>query len=676
MFPPYKHPSPRQQSHNSYCCRTNSFKIPPDLNLTERPNFMNLHQTVEHEAAAAFAAAGIADSPIVLQPTKNAEHGDFQINGVMGAAKKAKQNPRELAQKVAEALTDNAVIESAEVAGPGFINLRLRPEFLAQNIQTALNDARFGVAKTDKPQTVVIDYSSPNLAKEMHVGHLRSSIIGDSISRVLEFMGNTVIRQNHVGDWGTQFGMLVAYLVEQQKDNTAFELADLEQFYRAAKVRFDEDPAFADTAREYVVKLQGGDETVLVLWKQFVDISLSHAQAVYDTLGLKLRPEDVAGESTYNNDLQPVVDDLVQKGLAVEDDGAKVVFLDEFKNKEGEPAAFIVQKQGGGFLYASTDLACLRYRVGTLHADRLLYVVDHRQALHFEQLFTTSRKAGYLPEDVKAEFIGFGTMMGKDGKPFKTRSGDTVKLVDLLDEAINRAEQVVKEKNPKWQLTTELEDGLKKISSLTNSDNLKNKLKYNLENKKLEITLENDVVYHLPIDKIDKIVRGAEEYTDTALSDAEKIARVVGIGAVKYADLSKNRTSDYVFDWDAMLSFEGNTAPYLQYAYTRVQSVFRKAGEWDATAPTVLTEPLEKQLAAELLKFEDVLQSVADTAYPHYLAAYLYQTATLFSRFYEACPILKAEGATRNSRLQLAKLTGDTLKQGLELLGIDVLDVM
>ena len=637
---------------------------------------MNLYQTVEREAQAAFAAAGLSDSPVVLQAAKNPDFGDFQINGVMGAAKKAKQNPRELAQKVAEALADNTVIESAEVAGPGFINLRLRPDFLAQNIQTALNDAHFGVAKTAQPQTVVIDYSSPNLAKEMHVGHLRSSIIGDSISRVLEFMGNTVIRQNHVGDWGTQFGMLVAYLVEQQKDNAAFELADLEQFYRAAKVRFDENPAFADTAREYVVKLQGGDETVLALWKQFVDISLSHAQAVYDTLGLKLRPEDVAGESKYNDDLQPMVDDLVQKGLAVEDDGAKVVFLDEFKNKEGEPAAFIVQKQGGGFLYASTDLACLRYRIGRLKADRLLYVVDHRQALHFEQLFTTSRKAGYLPEDVKAEFIGFGTMMGKDGKPFKTRSGDTVKLVNLLDEAVNRAEQIVKEKNPKWQLTTELEDGLKKISSLTNSDNLKNKLKYNLENKKLEITLENDVVYHLPIDKIDKIVSGAEEYTDTALSDAEKIARVVGIGAVKYADLSKNRTSDYVFDWDAMLSFEGNTAPYLQYAYTRVQSVFRKAGEWDATAPTVLTEPLEKQLAAELLKFEDVLQSVADTAYPHYLAAYLYQTATLFSRFYEACPILKSEGATRNSRLQLAKLTGDTLKQGLDLLGIDVLDVM
>ena len=632
---------------------------------------MNLHQTVEREAAAAFAAAGITDSPVVLQPTKNAEHGDFQINGVMGAAKKAKQNPRELAQKVAEALADNTVIESAEVAGPGFINLRLRPEFLAQNIHAALNDARFGVAKTDKPQTVVIDYSSPNLAKEMHVGHLRSSIIGDSISRVLEFMGNTVVRQNHVGDWGTQFGMLVAYLVEQQKDNAAFELADLEQFYRAAKVRFDEDPAFADTAREYVVKLQGGDETVLALWKQFVDISLSHAQAVYDTLGLKLRPEDVAGESKYNDGLQPVVDDLVQKGLAVEDDGAKVVFLDEFKNKEGEPAAFIVQKQGGGFLYASTDLACLRYRIGRLKADRLLYVVDHRQALHFEQLFTTSRKAGYLPENVKAEFIGFGTMMGKDGKPFKTRSGDTVKLVDLLDEAIKKAAIVIKEKSHLAQL-------LEKIQNAFHVDVQLGDLKIKLNTDELIITLNDNYSAAIPLSKqfTIKDANNVTEYKDVAFDNIFENSKKIGIGAVKYADLSKNRTSDYVFDWDAMLSFEGNTAPYLQYAYTRVQSVLRKAGEWDATAPTVLTEPLEKQLAAELLKFEDVLQSVADTAYPHYLANYLYQIATLFSRFYEACPILKTEGATRNSRLQLAKLTGDTLKQGLDLLGIDVLDVM
>ena len=572
---------------------------------------MNLHQTVAREAEAAFQAAGIGGSAIVLQPAKNADFGDFQINGVMGAAKQAKQNPRELAQKVADALAGNAVIESAEVAGPGFINLRLHADFLAKNLQAALNDSRFGVAEAADKKTVVIDYSSPNLAKEMHVGHLRSSIIGDSIARILGFLGHKVIPQNHVGDWGTQFGMLVAYMVAQQQDNAEFKLADLEQFYREAKVRFDEDAAFADTAREYVVKLQGGDEAVLALWKQFVEISLSHAQNVYDNLGLLLTPDDVAGESKYNDDLQVVVDDLSAKGLAVDDDGAKVVFLDEFKNKEGEPAAYIVQKSGGGFLYSTTDLACIRDYVGRLQGDRLLYVVDHRQGLHFAQLFATSRKAGYLPENVEAEFIGFGTMMGKDGKPFKTRSGDTVKLVDLLDEAVERATALVQSKN-----------------------------------------------------------------SELSAEEAAKIGQTVGIGAVKYADLSKNRTSDYVFDWDSMLSFEGNTAPYLQYAYTRVQSVFRKAGEWDENAQPVLTEPLEKQLAVELLKFEDVLQSAADTAYPHYLAAYLYQVATLFSRFYEACPILKAEGAARNSRLQLAKLTGDTLKQGLELLGIETLEVM
>lgn len=572
---------------------------------------MNLHQTVSQEAEQAFSAAGIAGAPVILQPAKNADFGDFQINGVMGAAKQAKQNPRELAQKVADALAGSAVIDSAEVAGPGFINLRLNAGFLAGHLRTALNDARCGVAETANKQTVVIDYSSPNLAKEMHVGHLRSSIIGDSIARILGFLGHTVIRQNHVGDWGTQFGMLVAYMVEQQQHNAEFQLSDLEQFYRNAKVRFDEDAAFADTAREYVVKLQGGDEAVLALWKQFVEISLSHAQNVYDTLGLLLTPEDVAGESKYNDDLQVVVDDLTAKGLAVDDDGAKVVFLDEFKNKEDEPAAYIVQKSGGGFLYSTTDLACIRDYVGRLKGDRLLYVVDHRQGLHFAQLFATSRKAGYLPENVSAEFIGFGTMMGKDGKPFKTRSGDTVKLADLLGEAVERATALVQSKN----------GGL-------------------------------------------------------AAEEAAAIGRTVGIGAVKYADLSKNRTSDYVFDWDVMLSFEGNTAPYLQYAYTRVQSVFRKAGEWDKTAALTLNEPLEKQLAVELLKFEDVLQNAADTSYPHYLAAYLFQVATLFSRFYEACPILKAEGQTRNTRLQLAALTGATLKQGLELLGIETLEVM
>ncbi|ORF01478.1 arginine--tRNA ligase [Snodgrassella alvi] len=573
---------------------------------------MKLHQLVAAEVEQAFSANGLTDQPIILQPAKNRDFGDYQINGVMGAAKKTRQNPRELAQRVADALQQNPLIATAEVAGPGFINLKLRPEKLAQYIKASLQDEHLGIARNSKPQTIVIDYSSPNLAKEMHVGHLRSSIIGDSLNRVLTFLGHKVIAQNHVGDWGTQFGMLVAYLIEQQQNGRAdLELADLEQFYRNAKVRFDEDKNFADTARDYVVKLQSGDASVLALWQQFVQTSLQHAQAVYKKLGLKLLPADVTGESFYNDQLQSTVNELLAKGIAVDSDGTKVVFLDEFKNQDNEPAAFIIQKKDGGFLYASTDLACLRYRINTLHGNRLLYVVDARQSLHFDELFTVARKAGWLPDTVHAEHVPFGTMMGKDGKPFKTRSGDTVKLMDLLNEAVTRASALVASKNPE---------------------------------------LSTDEIAH--------------------------IGEVVGIGAVKYADLSKNRTSDYIFDWDSMLSFEGNTAPYLQYAYTRVQSVFRKAGTWDNNAAITLNEAMEQQLAVELLKFEDVLDSVANTSYPHYLAAYLYQIATLFSRFYEACPILKADEDTRNSRLQLTSLTGKTLQQGLALLGIDTLETM
>lgn len=573
---------------------------------------MKLHQLIAAEVEQAFSANGLTDQPIILQPAKNRDFGDYQINGVMGAAKKTRQNPRELAQKVADALQQNPLIATAEVAGPGFINLKLRPEKLAQYIKASLQDEHLGIARNSKPQTIVIDYSSPNLAKEMHVGHLRSSIIGDSLNRVLTFLGHKVIAQNHVGDWGTQFGMLVAYLIEQQQNGRAdLELADLEQFYRNAKVRFDEDKNFADTARDYVVKLQSGDASVLALWQQFVQTSLQHAQAVYKKLDLKLLPADVTGESFYNDQLQSTVNELLAKGIAVDSDGTKVVFLDEFKNQDNEPAAFIIQKKDGGFLYASTDLACLRYRINTLHGNRLLYVVDARQSLHFDELFTVARKAGWLPDTVHAEHVPFGTMMGKDGKPFKTRSGDTVKLMDLLNEAVTRASALVASKNPE---------------------------------------LSADEIAH--------------------------IGEVVGIGAVKYADLSKNRTSDYIFDWDSMLSFEGNTAPYLQYAYTRVQSVFRKAGTWDNNAAITLNEAMEQQLAVELLKFEDVLDSVANTSYPHYLAAYLYQIATLFSRFYEACPILKADEATRNSRLQLTSLTGKTLQRGLALLGIDTLETM
>ncbi|TIC78407.1 arginine--tRNA ligase [Crenobacter intestini] len=572
---------------------------------------MTISQLINERVQAALAAAGVPDAPAVVQPASKPEFGDYQANGVMGAAKALKTNPRELAQKVVAALDLAGIAEKVEIAGPGFINIHLAPEYLARRSEAALKDERLGITLPES-KTVVIDYSSPNLAKEMHVGHLRSTIIGDALARVLGFLGHKVIRQNHVGDWGTQFGMLTAYLVEtSQAGNAALELNDLETFYRNAKVRFDESEEFADRAREYVVRLQGGDEEVLKLWRQFVDVSLSHCQGVYDKLGVMLSPGDVMGESAYNDDLANVVGELSEMGIVTDSEGAKVVFLPEFADQDGNPAAYIVQKKDGGFLYSTTDLGAVRYRVRQLHADRVIYVVDARQSLHFQQMFATCRKAGFAPANVVLEHIAFGTMMGDDGKPFKTRSGGTVKLIELLDEAEERAYKLVGEKNP------ELSDDEKR-----------------------------------------------------------KIAHAVGIGAVKYADLSKSRMSDYIFNWENMLSFEGNTAPYLQYAYTRVQSVFRKAGEYDANAAIVIGEAAEKQLAVQLAQFEDVLATVADGCYPHHLSQYLYSLAQQFSRFYEACPILKAEGETRASRLQLAALTAKTLKTGMGLLGIAVLDAM
>ena len=572
---------------------------------------MNILNELSKTVQEAFNNADLNDEPIILKASSNPDFGDYQINGVMGAAKKLKTNPRELANRVAEQLKQSPVFEKVEVAGPGFINLTLSTDFIEKNIQAALSDNRLNVGLPENNQTVVMDYSSPNLAKEMHVGHLRSTIIGDALHRVLRFLGANVIAQNHVGDWGTQFGMLVAYLVEQQKiGNENIALADLEQFYRNAKVRFDEDAQFADTARQFVVKLQSGDSEVLKLWQYFVEISLQHAQNIYTRLNTLLTPENVRGESFYNKDLQPTVDELLAKKIARIDNGTKLVDLPNFPERDGKTPVFIVQKQDGGFLYASTDMACLRFRVNELHANRIAYVVDARQSLHFAALFAVCRKADWLPENVLAEHIAFGTMLGKDGKPFKTRSGDTVKLADLLDEAVSRASKIVQEKNP-----------------------------------------------------------------DLSSDKVQKIAQVVGIGAVKYADLSKNRTSDYVFDWDNMLSFDGNTAPYLQYAYTRVASLLRKA-DGCVSGSLKIQDTAEHRLAVCLLQFEEVLSSVATSSCPHYLAAYLYQVATLFSHFYEHCPILSAEDSVKASRLQLARLTGNTLKQGLNLLGIEVLEVM
>ncbi|CAH5564575.1 Arginine--tRNA ligase, partial [Klebsiella oxytoca] len=577
---------------------------------------VNIQALLSEKVSQALIAAGAsADCEPQVRQSAKVQFGDYQANGVMAVAKKLGMAPRQLAEQVLSHLDLSGIANKVEIAGPGFINIFLDPAFLAENVSCALKSERLGVAQPPA-QTVVVDYSAPNVAKEMHVGHLRSTIIGDAAVRTLEFLGHKVIRANHVGDWGTQFGMLIAYLEKQQQENAGeMALADLEGFYREAKKHYDEDEAFAERARSYVVKLQGGDEYFREMWRKLVDITMSQNQLTYNRLNVTLTRDDVMGESLYNPMLPGIVADLKAKGLAVESEGATVVFLDEYKNKEGEPMGVIIQKKDGGYLYTTTDIACAKYRYENLHADRVLYYIDSRQHQHLMQAWTIVRKAGYVPESVPLEHHMFGMMLGKDGKPFKTRAGGTVKLADLLDEALERARRLVAEKNP-----------------------------------------------DMPADEL------------------EKLANAVGIGAVKYADLSKNRTTDYIFDWDNMLAFEGNTAPYMQYAYTRVLSVFRKADIDESAlvaAPVVITEDREAQLAARLLQFEETLTVVAREGTPHVMCSYLYDLAGLFSGFYEHCPILSADSEeTRNSRLKLALLTAKTLKLGLDTLGIETVERM
>lgn len=575
---------------------------------------MNIQHILSEKIKQAMIHAGTDNQvePLVRQSSK-AQFGDYQANGIMGAAKKLGQNPREFAQAVLNQLDLSDIAEKLEIAGPGFINIFLKPEWLANNVEAALNDEKLGI-KIDQIQTVVVDYSSPNVAKEMHVGHLRSTIIGDGVVRALEFLGHNVIRANHVGDWGTQFGMLIAYLEKMENQQaSAMELSDLEAFYRAAKQHYDSDLEFAEKARNYVVKLQSGDEYCRTMWKKLVDMTMQQNQQNYQRLNVTLTEKDVMGESLYNPMLPAIVEDLKAKGLAVEDDGALVVFLEEFRNKEGEPMGVIVQKKDGGFLYTTTDIAAAKYRYETLNADRALVFSDSRQSQHMQQAWLITRKAGYVPESFSLEHHNFGMMLGKDGKPFKTRSGDTVKLADLLDEAVERAEKLIAEKNP-----------------------------------------------------------------NLTACEKEAVVEAVAIGAVKYADLSKNRTTDYVFDWDNMLSFEGNTAPYMQYAYTRIRSIFSKADIDPATltGDIKLTEEKERNLALKLLQFEEAVTTVAREGTPHVLCQYLYELAGIFSSFYEACPILNAEESVKQSRLKLAGLTADTLKQGLDLLGIKTVEKM
>ena len=554
-------------------------------------------------------------NPNVLTASKP-EFGDYQANGVMGLAKRLGRNPRELGTELLARLNAaaNPLVSHYELAGPGFINIHLAGDALRDRANELLVDSRLLVLPTESPQTIVVDYSSPNLAKEMHVGHLRGTIIGDSIARILERQGNRVIRQNHVGDWGTQFGMLITFMRESSA-KAGVELADLEGFYRAAKQRFDEDSEFADRARESVVKLQGGDPEYLEAWQAFISTSLTHCQAVYDKLNVTLSMTDLKAESFYNPQLEGVVTRLEDTGLLQDSDGARCVFLDKFVGKDGDPLPVIIQKTDGGYLYATTDLAAVDYRCHELKADRSLYVVDARQSLHFQQVFAVAAAAGFRDEAMSLEHISYGTMMGSDGKPFKTRSGDVVKLVDLLNEAVARAFDLVSSKNP-----------------------------------------------------------------DLEETERRHIAQAVGIAAVKYADLSKNRTSDYLFDWSSMLSFEGNTAPYLMYAYARIKTLLAKqAVDTDGIIrfpESLALAPEEKALLLKSLQLAETIDAVAHDCFPNTLSNYLYELSGSFMRFYEACPIQGTDAATRANRLSLCVLASEALKQGLDLLGIETLERM
>jgi arginyl-tRNA synthetase len=562
---------------------------------------------------AAFGSEWASADPAV-RVAGRAGTGDYQANGAMALGKALGRDPREVAKAVVEHLDGPDLIASASVGGPGFVNIVLSDGWLAASAASLLTDGRLGVTEAAQPETVVVDYSSPNLAKEMHVGHIRSTVIGDALARVLGFIGHRVIRQNHVGDWGTQFGMLVEYLAEQGWDRAGGDrrISDLNALYQQAQARFEQDLDFAERARRRVVLLQSGDAATRALWRDLVEESERHFEAVYERLGVLLTLDDVRGESFYNGQLASVASELEASGVAVVDDGALCVFPPGFTGREGEPLPVIVRKSDGGYGYAATDLAAIRYRVRDLGAQRIAYVVDARQSQHFAMVFAAARMAGWLGPGHRVEHVAFGTILGTDGRPFRTRSGETVKLADLLDEAVQRAAAIVADR--------------------------------------------------------------------PELSDEQRaeVARVVGIGAIKYADLSSDRVKDYVFDWDRMLSFDGNTAPYLQYAYVRIRSIFRRAEVTAAPdAPVVLVAPEERALALALVQLDGVVASTAEALQPHRLCGYLFDLAQAFTAFFEACPVVRAETPElRASRLVLCDVTAQVLARGLELLGIETVEHM
>jgi len=578
------------------------------------------------DAAAEARAAGRSLDP-QLAPASKPEFGDFQANGALPLAKPLGLPPRKIAEAVVEQLKADPVFAELclepQIAGPGFINLTLKPERLAAEVQARLGDQRLGVPAVEQVAPVVVDFSSPNIAKEMHVGHLRSTIIGDSLARVLEFRGHPVLRLNHVGDWGTQFGMLITHLkqVAPEALNTAdaVDLGDLVAFYRQAKQRFDDDEAFQTTSREEVVKLQGGDPVSLKAWGLLCDQSRREFQKIYDQLDIRLSER---GESFYNPYLEGVVADLEAAGLLVVDDGARCVFLEGVSGKDGKPLPVIVQKSDGGFNYATTDLAAIRYRFGAAPegdgARRVIYVTDAGQANHFAGVFQVARRAGWVPGDGRLEHVPFGLVQGEDGKKLKTRAGDTVRLRDLLDEAVERAEADLR--------------------------------------RRLE-----------------------EEGRSEDEAFIENVATTVGLAAVKYADLSQNRITNYQFSFDRMLALQGNTAPYLLYAVVRIAGIARKGGDLEAGAgsePLQFAEPQEWALVRELLKFDAVIAEVEEELLPNRLCTYLFELSQMFNRFYDQVSVLKAEEPARSSRLALCRLTADTLKLGLGLLGIPTLERM
>ncbi|VFP88003.1 arginine--tRNA ligase [Candidatus Erwinia haradaeae] len=577
---------------------------------------MNIQNLIKCRVSSAMISVGasIYYDPQVRR-SERTQFGHYQVNGIMALAKNLHVSPRQLANKVLCQLNLDHFTNKVEIAGSGFINIFLDPQWLSEQIDNILEEENLGI-KVNNKQTIVIDYSSPNVAKEMHVGHLRSTIIGDAMARTLEFLGHKVIRANHIGDWGTQFGMLIAFLEEKtNKNHKDIQLADLDIFYRNARKLYDNDLKFAERARNYVVKLQNGNEYCRRIWQQLVDITMIENQIIYNRMNITLTHQDIMGESFYNNMMPDIVSDLQDQGLAVENQGAIVVFLDKYKNDNNEASGVIIQKKDGGYLYTTTDIACVKYRYETLKAHRILYYIDSRQNQHLLQAWTIARKAGYIPEHLQLEHHMFGMMLGQDGKPFQTRRGHTIKLSYLLDEAIDRATKIVSDKNP------------------------------DMPNKEIQ-----------------------------------ELARIIGIGALKYADLSKNRMTNYIFDWNQMLSLTGNTALYIQYAFTRVLSLFRKARinkETVLRGSTNIVHHREIDLAVCLLQFDEIINQVASDGMPHLMCSYLYKLASLFSNFYEECPILYAsDEKTQQSHLRLALLTSRTIKTGLRLLGIDTVEHM